>query len=33
VGEPTEIDYEDPAGRWHQELSPGDDRPIVEVKG
>ena len=33
VGEPTEIDYEDPAGRWHQELSPGDDRPIIEVKG
>jgi hypothetical protein len=33
AGELTEINFEDPAGHWHEELSAGDDRPVVEVKG
>jgi hypothetical protein len=33
VGEPAAINYEDPDGHWHEELSPGEDRPTTEVKG
>jgi hypothetical protein len=33
VGEATLISYEDKSGRWHDEESPGDDRPEVEVEG
>jgi hypothetical protein len=29
----TAISYEDDMGRWHDELSPGDDRPETDVKG
>jgi hypothetical protein len=29
----TPISYEDADGRWHDELSPGDDRPETDVKG
>jgi hypothetical protein len=32
-GEATEISYEDKDGRWHDEFSPGDDRPDTDVKG
>ena len=32
-GESTEIEYEDEKGRWHEERSPGRDRPETEVKG
>ena len=28
----TGISYEDKSGRWHDEVSPGDDRPVTEVK-
>jgi hypothetical protein len=31
-GETTEISYEDDQGRWHNELSRGNDRPETEVK-
>jgi hypothetical protein len=31
-GESEGIVYEDADGRWHAELSRGDDRPTVEVK-
>jgi hypothetical protein len=31
-GESGEIEYEDPAGQWHEELARGDDRPESEVK-
>ena len=31
-GETTEISYEDKDGRWHNELSRGDDRPDASVK-
>ena len=31
-GEPTGISYEDKDGRWHDELSAGDDRPETRVK-
>ena len=30
-GETTGIEYEDAQGRWHGELSSGDDRPQAEV--
>jgi len=30
-GETTGIEYEDAQGRWHAELSSGDDRPDAEV--
>jgi hypothetical protein len=33
TGDPTDISYEDKDGRWHDEFSPGDDRPETEVKG
>ncbi|HRO02065.1 MAG TPA: DUF2188 domain-containing protein [Terricaulis sp.] len=26
------ISWEDARGRWHDEISPGDDRPEVEIK-
>ena len=32
-GESTEILYPDAGGRWHEETSPGSDRPQTEVKG
>ena len=33
AGEETDISYEDKTGHWHDEHSPGDDRPETEVKG
>ena len=33
VGNTTDISYEDKEGRWHEELSKGDDRPETDVKG
>ena len=30
-GDTTQIEYEDAAGKWHTELSEGDDRPDVDV--
>jgi hypothetical protein len=32
-GNTTAISWEDKDGRWHQELSKGDDRPDTDVKG
>jgi hypothetical protein len=32
-GSTTAISWEDKDGRWHQELSKGDDRPETDVKG
>jgi Uncharacterized protein conserved in bacteria (DUF2188) len=32
-GETTDILYEDKEGRWHDEVSPGTDRPETEVEG
>jgi len=32
-GETTTISWEDPDGHWHEELSPGSDRPETDVKG
>lgn len=32
-GEETGISYEDEKGKWHDELSAGDDRPTTHVKG
>jgi hypothetical protein len=32
-GSTTTISYEDEKGRWHDELSPGIDRPETDVKG
>jgi len=32
-GDATEISYEDEKGRWHDELSSGDDRPKTDVEG
>lgn len=31
-GETVGISWEDARGRWHDEISPGDDRPEVEVR-
>jgi hypothetical protein len=31
--ETAAISYEDAQGKWHDEVSPGDDRPITEVEG
>jgi hypothetical protein len=31
AGETSAISWEDERGRWHEELSRGDDRPEVEV--
>jgi hypothetical protein len=33
AGETTAITYEDPEGRWHDEIAQGDDRPETDVKG
>jgi hypothetical protein len=32
-GDATGITYEDKRGRWHSEVSQGDDRPATDVKG
>jgi hypothetical protein len=32
-GETEGISFEDAQGRWHDEVSAGDDRPDAEVKG
>lgn len=32
-GSTEEISWEDDRGRWHSELSKGDDRPDSEVEG
>ena len=32
-GDATGISYEDKEGRWHDELSPGDDRHETAVEG
>jgi Uncharacterized protein conserved in bacteria (DUF2188) len=32
-GETTGISYEDRDGRWHDEVSVGNDRPEANVKG
>jgi hypothetical protein len=32
-GATTNISYEDKKGHWHEERSPGDDRPDVKVEG
>jgi hypothetical protein len=32
-GNTTGISYEDKSGKWHDELSKGDDRPETDVKG
>jgi hypothetical protein len=32
-GETTGISYEDQDGRWHDEISAGDDRPTTDVEG
>jgi Uncharacterized protein conserved in bacteria (DUF2188) len=31
-GDTTSISYEDERGRWHQEVSLGDDRPETSAK-
>jgi hypothetical protein len=31
-GESAPIQYEDPSGRWHEEIAEGSDRPDVDVK-
>jgi hypothetical protein len=33
AGDTTGISHEDKAGRWHDELSAGDDRPETDVEG
>jgi hypothetical protein len=32
-GDATGISYEDKEGRWHDEVSAGDDRPETDVEG
>lgn len=32
AGNTTGISYEDKDGRWHEEVSRGDDRPETDVK-
>ncbi len=32
-GTATGISFEDKSGKWHEQLSPGDDRPETEVEG
>ncbi len=32
-GEGAGISWEDAGGRWHEEVSPGDDRPEAVVEG
>ena len=31
-GQTVGISWEDERGRWHDEISPGDDRPDVDVR-
>jgi hypothetical protein len=31
-GETTDISWEDRRGRWHEEVSKGDDRPVTDVE-
>jgi hypothetical protein len=31
-GDTTSISWEDPGGKWHEELSRGDDRPVADVE-
>lgn len=33
AGDTTGISYEDKQGHWHNEVSPGDDRPETDVEG
>jgi hypothetical protein len=33
AGETASISWEDPSGRWHNEVAEGDDRPDTEVVG
>jgi hypothetical protein len=33
AGATTVISYEDPTGRWHNEVAAGDDRPETDVEG
>ncbi len=32
-GDTTDISYEDKGGLWHDEASPGSDRPETDVEG
>ena len=32
-GDSVEISFEDKQGKWHTEISPGKDRPDVDVEG
>jgi len=32
-GETRTISWEDPGGKWHEEVARGDDRPEAEVEG
>jgi hypothetical protein len=32
-GDTTHIEYEDESGKWHTEISAGDDRPDADVVG
>jgi hypothetical protein len=32
-GQTTPISYEDKKGHWHNEVSPGGDRPETDVEG
>jgi hypothetical protein len=32
-GETEDIDYQDEAGDWHEEVSQGNDRPETDVAG
>ena len=32
-GETRAISWEDPGGKWHEEVARGDDRPDTEVEG
>jgi hypothetical protein len=31
-GDTTSISWEDSGGKWHEELSRGDDRPVADVE-
>ena len=32
-GQTTGISFEDRSGHWHDQVSPGDDRPETDVEG
>ncbi len=32
-GQTEAIEYQDPAGAWHEEVAQGDDRPATAVEG